>query len=134
MSESLLTYFFIGLGGGLGALARVYLAILLQPISQIIPWNYFWINITGSLAIGFLMTLSLEFDRISARSRNFLAVGFLGGYTTFSTYMVGVATLLHEHHITESYFYGLGSLIFGFIATYMGMIFARLMARSGKND
>ncbi len=115
----------IALGGGLGAIARYGLSGILP--STPIPYSIFGINVTGSFLIGIVMTLAMEYGRLGERGRLFVAVGVLGGYTTFSTYMLGIHQLFTEGALFAGFFYALGSLIFGLAACWAGVIGTRLL-------
>lgn len=118
----------IGLGGGLGALSR-YSILLLIP-STLIPWNVFLINVTGSLIIGIITSLSLEFGQLSERVRLFVAVGILGGYTTFSTFALGSVNLLESSAIGPAFLYMILSLGCGLLASYLGILLVRLIMKT----
>lgn len=117
----------VGMGGGLGALIR-YGAMILWP-SSAVPWNILWINVSGSFLIGLLMALAVEQDRLGPTGRLFLTVGVLGGYTTFSTYVAGVFTLLQQGRLGDAAGYAAGSVILGVIGTWAGLVTARLWDR-----
>lgn len=110
-------------GGGLGALLR-YAAILLIPASGL-PWNILIVNLSGSFLIGVMMAAAVEFELLSSRSRMFWGVGFLGGYTTFSTYTLGVYQAVLDGRFAEAYGYGAGTLLGGLLATYVGIVTMR---------
>lgn len=119
----------IALGGGLGALARYGLSGVLP--STPVPYSIWGINITGSYLIGIVMTLALEYGWLGERGRLFVAVGVLGGYTTFSTYMLGVHQLLMAGAALAGIFYALGSLIVGLAACGAGVIGTRILVQAG---
>lgn len=74
-------------GGGLGALVRYIAAsAIAERFGARFPWGTLVINVTGSFAIGLLMTLFTERWQPHTNLRLLLVVGFLGGYTTFSSY------------------------------------------------
>lgn len=83
----------IALGGGLGALARYGIGYALPSPPTGFPWDVFAVNASGCLVIG---AVTVFVGRIPGRRlvRPFLTVGVLGGYTTFSTYAVGVQRLV----------------------------------------
>lgn len=78
-----------------GALTRYYLTLLFtQQVGSSFPYGTFVINVSGALLMGFFATLALERIVISPDLRLMIAVGFLGSYTTFSTYALDTGTLL----------------------------------------
>jgi len=83
----------VSLGGGLGALARYGLAVLLPAGHGAFPVATFLTNVSGCLAIGVLMVLVTE-RKPHRLVRPFLGVGVLGGFTTFSAYAVETDALL----------------------------------------
>jgi len=122
----------IGLGGGLGALLR-YGALIVLP-AGVIPWNVGIINLSGSLIIGMVMALTVEFGRLSERTRLFVAVGILGGFTTFSTFAAGSYDLVALHAAGPAALYMGGSLIGGLLAAYLGMIIVRVSFRVSDQE
>ena len=84
----------IAVGGGIGSVAR-YLLSAAFPAGHGFPWAIFAVNVSGCFFLGVLMVYLLEVWPPRRLLRPFLAVGLLGGYTTYSTYAGGVLTLLH---------------------------------------
>jgi fluoride exporter len=80
----------ISAGGVLGALARYGVATAWPHPASGFPWPTFVVNVTGCLLIGVLMVLVTEVLPHRRLLRPFLGVGVLGGYTTFSTYIVDI--------------------------------------------
>jgi CrcB protein len=80
----------ISAGGVLGALARYGVATAWPHPGSGFPWSTFVINVTGCLLIGVLMVIVTEVLPHRRLVRPFLGVGVLGGYTTFSTYIVDI--------------------------------------------
>ncbi|MEB3309623.1 MAG: fluoride efflux transporter CrcB [Snowella sp.] len=116
----------IALGAIPGALSRYYLGLLcLRLWGESFPYGTFVVNITGSLLMGFLVTLALERSLISPDLRLALAVGFLGSYTTFSTYALDMDLMLKTNRQAMMLFYGLGSLVLGVIGVEIGSFLAR---------
>ena len=78
----------IAAGGALGALSRYYVGFWVQShlTKSQFPWGTFVINATGSLLLGFIMTLLNERILVSPNWRPAIAIGFIGAYTTFSTF------------------------------------------------
>ena len=123
-------YLWVGLGGFLGANARYALgAWIVQRAGPAFPWHTLLINVTGSLAIGAILTLLTERLVADPAWRLFLVVGFLGGYTTFSSYTFEGLELLREGEWLAALWYALGSNLLGLAATYLGMVLARAIGR-----
>ena len=113
------------LGGGAGSLARYLLGTaIMNRVGGRFPAGTVVINITGSFLIGFLMALLTERLNPSPNWRLLLVVGFLGGYTTFSSFEWETLGLVRD----GSWWLGLlnagGSVLFGFFAVWLGFIVA----------
>ena len=120
----------VAAGGGIGSVAR-YLLSAAFPAGPGFPWAVFAINVSGCLLLGVLMVYVLEVwppRRLLRLLRLFLAVGLLGGYTTFSTYAGGVMTLLTGHAGTLAVAYALGSIVAALAAVWCGLIAGRTAA------
>jgi protein CrcB len=87
----------IALGGALGATARYGVAQLVHVAPDTFPWATFWTNGTGSFALGLILALVLERFPPGRYLRPFLATGFLGAYTTYSTFVS--QRLGHPRHL-----------------------------------
>ena len=123
-------YLWVGLGGFLGANARYALgAWIVQRAGPAFPWHTLLINVTGSLTIGVILTLLTERLVADPAWRLFLVVGFLGGYTTCSSYTFEGLELLREGEWLAALWYALGSNLLGLAATYLGMVLARAIGR-----
>ena len=118
----------ISLGAIAGALSRYYLTLwFAQRFGTAFPYGTFFINLTGCLIMGFFVTFSLErVAIISPDVRLMVTTGFLGAYTTFSTYGLESNNLLGERNFPAFSFYWAGSAILGLICVQLGVILARL--------
>jgi len=119
----------IALGAVVGATARYELAQALPTSPGTFPWATFWANMSGSLALGFLLVLLLDRARAHRLLRPFLATGILGAYTTMSTYLVETAVLIKDGHATVGVTYALASLVLGLVLAFAGMIGARQLTQ-----
>lgn len=119
----------ISLGAIAGALSRYYLSLwFAQRFGTSFPYGTFFINLTGCFVMGFFTTLALErVAAISPEVRLLVAVGFLGSYTTFSTYGLDSVMLLRNRSLAAAGFYWGGSAILGIIGIQLGSILARLV-------
>lgn len=116
----------IGIGGFVGAVARYGIAVWIgQRWGRSFPLGTFVINVSGSFLIGLLMTLMAERFTENPQWRLLLVVGFLGAYTTFSTFEYETGALLKDG---EWLFAGLNvilSVIVGFVALKLGEVMAK---------
>ncbi len=115
----------IAAGGALGSLARLGVSTLLAPEPGRFPWSTFVENVSGGLALGCLMVLVLDVWPSHRLVRPFLGVGLLGGYTTFSTYMLDTRMLLAEGHALTAMTYLFASLFTGVIAVWIAIALTR---------
>jgi CrcB protein len=112
-------------GGVVGALARFGV----QSACPASPWVTFAINVTGCLLIGALMVLLLEVWPPHPLLRPFLGTGVLGGYTTFSTYIVDIQHMLAQRAVVMAAAYLVATLIAALAAVYAGIALARTATR-----
>ncbi len=119
-------YLIIGLGGFLGAVARYAVSLWIgQRWGRIFPLGTFFINISGSFLIALVMSLSTERLMVSPQWRLFLAVGFLGAYTTFSTFEFETGSLMRDGEWILAGLNVVLSVGAGFIALKIGEVIAR---------
>lgn len=109
------------LGGGIGALLRHLLCVKIGG-----HWAVMSVNIIGALLIGIAFQFFISRDYLRPEIRAFVITGILGGFTTFSTYMLDFGNLLNNQKIAEALFYLLGSLSLGIIFLFIGMKIGRL--------
>jgi len=115
----------ISAGGALGAVSRWEVGRLLPTTGGGFPWATFWINVSGAFALGVLMVLVTDLLPPSRHLRPFVGVGFLGGYTTFSTYALDTRGLLVAGHGGAAAAYLFGTLAAGLLATWVAIALAR---------
>lgn len=122
----------IGFGGALGGPARYGVAQAIHVTAGTFPWATFWTNVSGSFALGLLLSLVLERFPPTRYVRPFFATGFLGAYTTYSTFAVEADVLVKDGHAGIAIVYAAASLVAGFMAVWLGMWSARLVpSRAG---
>lgn len=117
----------LSLGGVLGVNARYWLGVWVNRWSTPqFPWATFLINVTGSFAIGLLATL-LASRLPHPNARLFVVTGFLGGYTTYSSFAFESLTLWERGERGLSLGYMASTLVLGFVAVATGVSVARVM-------
>ena len=118
--------FIIGIGGFLGAITRYGVALWIgQRWGRSFPLGTFVINVSGSFLIGLLMSLFTERFMVNPQWRLMLVVGFLGAYTTFSTFEYETGTLLKDGEWMISLLNVVLSVFVGFVALKLGEVIAK---------
>lgn len=118
----------ISLGAALGANARYWLgAWLARRWGSAFPYGTLVINLTGSLFLGFFITLATDRFLVDPRWRTAFAIGFLGAYTTFSTYTYESVALILNGHWALGLLNLLGSALLGAVTVGLGILLGRLV-------
>lgn len=117
----------IAVGGAFGAVARHLINVSpLAGVFEKFPLPTFVINVTGSFLIGFLLILLTDRFEASEALRLAVIVGFLGAFTTFSTFEMEIYGLASERELLTGVFYLILSVAVGLLAVFAGVRFARL--------
>jgi len=125
---NVLSLLLVGCGAFLGGIARYAVNILIaERWAPTLPLATFVVNITGSLAIGFLATIVGSTSTLAAELRLALIIGFLGAYTTFSTWSFETLALLESGSFAMAALNVFGSIIAGIAAAAGGVALARLL-------
>ena len=128
-----MAYLLAALGGAVGALARWGVATALPHTRGGWPWATLLVNLTGCLLIGVLLAVLLTRFPTSSRLRPFLAVGVLGGYTTFSTFAVDVVRLGEAGSWPMASGYLLASVLGGPACVVLGLAGARAVLHPAES-
>jgi CrcB protein len=120
-------YLWIALGGALGSVARYWASgVVAQKTGDGFPWGTLLVNVSGSLAIGFIATLTAPEGRWAASPavRQFLMVGILGGFTTFSAFSLQTLELAQRGEWASAGWNVVASVVICLIAVWLGHVAA----------
>lgn len=121
-------YLLIALGGALGSIARYWIGTTVTDrLGARLPWGTLVINLTACAAIGFVLTYLGKRAGFGASWRYLVPVGFIGAYSTFSTYEWETLSLLRAGGLPGAALYAFGSLILGLAAAWCGMAAAEVL-------
>lgn len=118
----------VAAGGAAGAVMRWLMASGIQRMAGgAFPWGTFIVNALGSFLLGFLFVWLIERSSASELMRLALTVGFLGAFTTFSTYSLESIRLLQEGAFTLAFGNIIGQVIVCLMLTWLGVQLARVL-------
>ncbi|MGM0575597.1 MAG: fluoride efflux transporter CrcB [Myxococcota bacterium] len=116
----------IAAGGALGALGRFGAGWVVQRLLGYgFPWGTFAVNVVGCLLLGLVLELAHHGSPVSREAQVFLAVGFLGAFTTFSTFGYETVRLLEDGRAAVALANAGGSVVVGLLACWAGIALAR---------
>jgi len=122
-------YFFIALGGSLGALARYWVGSAVGGrMGTRFPYGTFVINITACLVIGFSLTFLADRTDLNPAWRFLVPVGFVGAYSTFSTFEWEIFSNMQTGAFLIAASYVVLSLIFGLVGVWVGVLLAKAIS------
>jgi CrcB protein len=124
----LLKYFLIAFGGALGSAARYWVGSTVSGRMGIkFPYGTLVINITACLVIGFTLTFMSKRADLNPAWRFLIPIGFIGAYSTFSTYEWETLSTMRSGAFFLAALYAVGSLVLGLAATWCGTAVADLL-------
>jgi fluoride exporter len=122
-------YLLIALGGALGSIARFWVGSTVgSRMGTRFPYGTFVINLTACVIIGFTLTYLGKRLELSPAWRYLIPVGFVGAYSTFSTYEWETLSTLRSGAFALAALYAFGSLFLGLLATWLGTIAAEALS------
>ena len=122
MKEALI----VGLGGFAGSISRYLVqSVLVNRFITIFPFGTFTINLIGSLAIGVVFGLADRYEWMNPEWRLFLAIGFFGSFTTFSTFAFDNLQMIRDGNYTQLLLYISLSLVLGIALAWFGYVVTR---------
>ena len=120
-------YLMIGIGGFLGAMARYHVTALVQRTPTGFPWGTFVVNISGCLLMGVATTVIGDRLAVHPNWRFLVPIGFIGAYTTFSTFELELFRATSDAAWMTALAYTLASVIVGYVALIIGVSLGRLV-------
>jgi CrcB protein len=119
-------YLMVGLGGALGSILRFWLGGYIgYRMGSRFPYGTFVVNSTGSFLIGLVVTLLAERGHWNPNWRYLIPIGFIGGYTTFSTFELETLRSFQDGELLIATLNVLLSVIVGFVSVWLGVITGR---------
>jgi len=121
-------YLLIALGGGLGSMARYWVGATVGGRMGVrFPYGTLVVNLSACLIIGFALTWLGEHMEMDPAWRFLIPVGFIGAYSTFSTYEWETLQTLRSGAFAMAALYAGGSLVLGLAATWLGAVLAEML-------
>jgi fluoride exporter len=125
----LIKYLMVGLGGFLGTIARFWVGgYVYSRLGTKFPYGTFVINMTGSFVIGLSVTILTEKTHLNANWRYLIPIGFIGAYTTFSTFEYETLAAVRDGQLLIGGLNVVLSVVIGFICVWLGIVLGRAMA------
>jgi CrcB protein len=126
--KSLQKYLLIAIGGAFGSIARYWVGSTIASRAGIkFPYGTLVVNITACLVIGFTLTYLGKRADLSPAWRFLIPIGFIGAYSTFSTYEWETLSTMRSGAFALAAVYAVGSLILGLASTWIGAALAEAL-------
>jgi len=133
MRAMVISFVLVAVGGAVGAMARLAMSLLLQRAILIVPLGTFASNVTGCFVMGIVLQLLAtadwfdKADLVSDQNRLLFAVGFCGSFTTLSSLVVEMHTLMQRQEIVPAFVYLFATMLGGFACFYAGAALTRTL-------
>ena len=122
-------YLMVGIGGALGSILRFWVGgYVSNRLGVRFPYGTFFINCTGSFLIGLVVTLLAERTHWSPNWRYLIPIGFIGGYTTFSTFELETFRNFQDGEVLIAGLNVALSVVIGFVSVWLGVITGRTIS------
>ena len=122
-----MTYLAVAFGGALGAMSRYWVYNSYVHLDSRFPWATLTVNVVGSFLIGIAFIVITERMEMGPYWRGIVTVGFLGAFTTFSTFSMDVIGLLEQGQLSSAIMYVLSSVVVCIIAAWLGLSLAKFL-------
>ncbi|MGH1377435.1 MAG: fluoride efflux transporter CrcB [Alphaproteobacteria bacterium] len=112
----------VSVGGALGAVARYGVNVAtVHLIGTGFPWSTLIVNILGSFLMGLMIAKFSQMNAVSHELRMFCMTGFLGAFTTFSTFSLDFVTMWERGEMLQAMIYMLASVVFSVLALFLAL-------------
>ena len=126
--NALIKYWMVGIGGFLGSVLRFWMGSLIgERFGARFPYGTFVINVTGSFLVGMVVTVLATKAHWNTNWRYLIPIGFIGGYTTFSTFEFETMRLVQEGQMLMATLNVTLSVALGFVGVWAGMAAGRVI-------
>jgi CrcB protein len=123
----MIQYTMVALGGALGAMARFWVYNVTAILGHKPAWATFGINALGAFLIGAAFVILTEKGTVQPELRSLIVVGFLGAFTTYSSYSLDALQLFEQGHIGVAMMYLLGTMLVCLLAAWLGLSLTRVI-------
>jgi CrcB protein len=136
MPAMLVSFLLVAAGGALGAVSRLAVTLLMYRTIVIVPLGTFLSNLLGCFVMGIVVHLLAEADwfhestLVDEQNRLFFAVGFCGSFTTLSSMVVEMHTLMQRDEFVAAFAYLFATFAGGFACFYAGIVLTRYLMQS----
>jgi CrcB protein len=121
-------YIYIAIGGSLGSIARYWVGSTISGrLGSRFPYGTFVVNMTACIILGFAVTFLGKRAELNSAQRFLIPVGFIGAYSTFSTYEWETLANLRSGAFLLAALYAAGSLLLGLVAVWAGSVLAEML-------
>jgi CrcB protein len=125
----MIKYLVVGMGGFLGSILRFWVGgYISDRMGMRFPYGTFIINCTGSFLVGLVITLLTEKGHWNPNWRYLIPIGFIGGFTTFSTFEYETFRNFQDGEILVAGLNVVASVVIGFLSVWLGVITGRTIA------
>jgi fluoride exporter len=125
----MMRYLMVGIGGFFGAIARFWLGgYIYERMGTRFPYGTFVINCSGCFLIGLVMTILTERTHLDPTWRLLIPIGFIGAYTTFSTFEYETLTAVRDGQFMTGFLNIALSVVVGFLFTWLGVSAGRAVS------